>query len=454
VPIRRVSMISFHTCPLASQEGKETGGMNVYVLELSKQLSRMGIAVDAFTRSQDDQQPYIVQVNPLFRVIHIPAGPESPVPKKQLIEYLPEFVANVEKFIAEQRVEYDVMHCHYYLSGLIGVNLNRCREARGEKPLPLLMTFHTLALMKNLVARDELEREEKERIDAEFDLVQRADKIIAPSESDAKYLRFLYQARDGKVEVIPPGVDVENFKPMERAIAKAHLGIDPQDHIILFCGRIEPLKGIDMLLYAMKILIEKNPSLRVCLWIIGGDVSQQPEQWSKELQKLEKLRHILNLTPVVHFAGQQLQENLPYYYNAADVVVMPSHYESFGMAAAEAMACGVPVITTNVAGISSLIDDIHGLLLTSVNNPLLLASQMEALLTNPQKREQISQNVYQKVQDLNWKNIADRVVSVYEDSLIHDSTPHIQTLAHLPSRLGDSQQDGVWRQNPYRRNPA
>ncbi|MBK9748016.1 MAG: glycosyltransferase [Chloroflexi bacterium] len=214
-PIRRVSMISFHTCPLAQQEGKETGGMNVYVYELSRQLSRQGIAVDVFTRSQDSHQPHIVQVDPFFRVIHVPAGPESPVPKKQLIQYLPEFVANYHKFVAEQGVQYDVMHCHYYLSGLIGIEIQK------TTPLPLIMTFHTLALMKNLVARDELELEERPRIDAEFELVRVADAIIAPSESDQRYLQYLLEADLNRVVVIPPGVDLENFKPIDQREARA-----------------------------------------------------------------------------------------------------------------------------------------------------------------------------------------------------------------------------------------
>jgi D-inositol-3-phosphate glycosyltransferase len=215
---------------------------------------------------------------------------------------------------------------------------------------------------------------------------------------------------------------------MARQQAKARLGIPPDEQIILFCGRIEPLKGIDMLLYAMKILVEKNPRLKVCLWIIGGDVSQKPEQWSQELQKLEELRNILGLRTVVNFAGQQPQEVLPDYYNAADVVVMPSHYESFGMVAAEAMACGTPVITTNVAGISSLIDEKHELLLTSVNNPLLLASQMELLLTDEAKRKQISQEVYHKVQDLNWPSITTKIIQLYEAAL--DDTKR-KTVVHL-----------------------
>jgi D-inositol-3-phosphate glycosyltransferase len=414
--LRRIAMLSFHTCPLAAQEGKETGGMNVYVLELSKQLSRCGIQVDAFTRSQDNEQPHIVQVDENFRVIHIPAGPESPVPKKQLIQHLPEFVRNVHQFIRERDIEYDILHCHYYLSGLAGLELV---NLLAERP-PIFMSFHTLALMKNLVARDELEREEKERIDAEFELVRQVDKIIAPSQSDKHYLQYLYQAAEDKVEVIAPGVDLEHFHPMSRETAKAHLNMDTHEQIILFCGRIEPLKGIDMLLYSMKIMVERKPELKVCLWIIGGDISQQPAQWSKELQKLEKLRHLLKLTPVVHFAGQQLQDVLPYYYNAADVLVMPSHYESFGMAAAEAMACGIPIITTNATGISDLISEQEELLLTSVNNPLHLATQMEYLLTHPQAHNSASLEVFKKVQSLSWANIAQQIITHYEASIQHD----------------------------------
>lgn len=416
VPIRSVAMISFHTCPLASQEGKETGGMNVYVLELSKQLSRMGIAVDVFTRSQDDDQPHVVQVDPLFRVIHVPAGPESPVPKKQLGQHVPEFVRNTLAFIAEHDAHYDVMHCHYYLSGLAGLDIVKALAY----PLPITMTFHTLALMKNLVARNDSEYEDVQRVEAEYRLVREVQRIIAPSESDMGYVQYLYQAPEDKVVVIPPGVDLAHFRPVPRDQAKAALGMDTCSSHVLFCGRIEPLKGIDSLLYALKIMRERRPDLGVCLWIIGGDISQPKEQWSKELQKLERLRALLKLDSVVHFAGQQQQDVLPTYYSAADVVVMPSHYESFGMVAAEAMACGTPVITTNVAGISSLIDEKHELLITSVNNPLLLATQIELLLTDTAKRAQISRNVLRKVKDLNWRTIASQIVSVYEETLIHD----------------------------------
>jgi D-inositol-3-phosphate glycosyltransferase len=246
--------------------------------------------------------------------------------------------------------------------------------------------------------------------------VQCADGIIATSESDKSYLQYLYGAGVEKVYAVPPGVDLSLFRAIDQKTARDRIGMATDGQVILFCGRIEPLKGIDALLYAMKMMVEQQSDLDVCLWIIGGDVSQPTEQWSKELQKLERLRHILNLSSLVHFAGQQLQEELPYYYNAADIVVMPSHYESFGMAAAEAMACGVPIITTNVAGISSLIDEEQDLLLTSVNNPLLLAKQMRSLLVDPEKRQQVSEALREKVTRLDWANVARQVVTIYEDA--------------------------------------
>jgi D-inositol-3-phosphate glycosyltransferase len=416
MPLIRVAMLSYHTCPLALQEGKETGGMNVYVLELSKELARQGIYVDAFTRSQDETQPHVVQVTKNFRVIHLPAGPESPVPKKDLSQYVPEFVESYLTFVEKEKLEYDVFHAHYYLSGMAAQQIN----AKTTKQTPIVMSFHTLALMKNLVARNEQEREGQSRVEAELELVKQATHIIAPSQSDKKYLKYFYQAQESKIKVIPPGVDVKRFKPLNQTHAKAKIGISDTDKIILFCGRIEPLKGIDMLLYAVKILLEKNPELDICLWIVGGDVSQEKDQWSKELQRLEQLRHQLQLTAVVHFAGQQSQDSLPYYYNAAEVVVLPSHYESFGMAAAEAMACGVPVITTNVAGISGLLDGHHRNLLASVNNPLLLAAKIEKLLTDPQRRSWLSRELHTLAQTLNWSSVAGQVLEVYKKSLIID----------------------------------
>lgn len=414
-------MVSYHTCPLASEEGKETGGMNVYVLELSRKLAALGHTVDVFTRSQDVENPPIVQVMENFRVIHIPAGPQDNIPKKAMIDYIPEFVENVLDFCRVENLKYDVMHCHYYMSGIAGISLQKSWSTQGYT-VPIISTFHTLALMKNLVARGELEKEDKVRIDAELEIVKASSAVIAPSESDASYLEYLYDANPERTSVIPPGVDTKVFRPIEKSEARSFVQADKDEKIVMFVGRIEPLKGIDMLMYAIKVVNHDNhdnPDLRLKLYIVGGDISQDINLWSAELQKLEQLRKVLRIPEVVKFVGQKQQHELVYYYNAADIVVMPSHYESFGMAALEAMTCGVPVITTNVTGISSLIDERKKALLTSVNNPLLLASQIEHLLTNPKTHAEISAELKEKVVNLGWENVAEQVTEVYESCLNH-----------------------------------
>ena len=410
--MKRIAMISYHTCPLASEEGKETGGMNVYVLELSRELAAMGHDVDMFTRSQDIHNTYVVEIAPRLRLVHLVAGPQAPVSKKEIRPYIPQFIANYHAFCREHAVAHDVIHAHYYLSGLIGLQL---QSEKKEKKLPLVLSFHTLALMKNLVARDIGEKEDTGRIDAEMLLVKQAHHIIAASESDKSYLRYLYDASENLVSAIPPGVNTQLFKPMDMNEAKKHIGISEQDKMILFVGRIEPLKGIDMLMYAMKIVTQRNPRLPVCLCIVGGDVSQPKSSWTRTLRSLDAVRQVLHMSTTVNFVGRQKQETLPYFYNACEMVVMPSHYESFGIAALEAMSCGVPVITTNVAGVSSLIDEKHSSLVTSVNNPLLLATQIEALLHHPEKRQEMGCDIRKNVLDLSWKNIARRVSSVYDN---------------------------------------
>lgn len=407
---KRIAMISYHTCPLASKEGKTTGGLEIYVLELSKALAAQGIEVDIFTRSQDTHDPLIEEIAPNLRLFHLPVGPKERIEKKKLTQYIPEYVDEFMRFTKSRNLKYDILHCHYYMSGLIGLEINK----KSGIKLPLLMYFHTLALMKNLVAHDELEKEEIERIQAEYTLVKEVDLIITPTESEKSYLEYLYLADKNKMVIIPPGVNTNFFKPIDQCEAKKKIGTKKEDKILLFVGRIEPLKGLDMLMYALKVLIMKNPELQVCLWIVGGDISQPQELWSHQLKMLQQLKEVLHLSMRVKFVGLKTQEELPAYYNAAEMVIMPSHYESFGMVTLEAMACGTPVITTNVAGVSQLIDKQHAALITSVNNPLLLASQIKYLLTDDAAHAQISADLRVKAQALSWDTIVTKIIAVYD----------------------------------------
>lgn len=408
---KRIAMISYHTCPLASEEGKETGGMNVYVLQTAKELAKRGFLVDIFTRSQDKDQPHIITVAENLRLLHIKAGPESYIlpdteeNKQNFLTFVPEFVENIKTFQQKENITYDVIDAHYYLSGIAG------RALKDYNNAPLVMTFHTLGLMKNLTARNGLSEAEKERIKQEIQLVKDAESLIAPSSNEKAYLVSLYEAAPEKVSVISPGVDTALFHPMNKTQSKLAVGASPEHKMILFVGRIDPVKGLDTLLYAMRILFAKKPDTNACLWIVGGDVSQEPELWSQELKKLEQLRKLLDLHTTVKFVRQQPQHELPKYYNAADLVVMPSHYESFGLTALEAMACGTPVITTNVTGISELLEESCQKHITTANNPLLLAQTIEDVLTHHHDHE--DRETVEDIKHFDWKYVAEKIGKIF-----------------------------------------
>ncbi|MCL4365730.1 glycosyltransferase [Patescibacteria group bacterium] len=399
--IRKIAVISYHTCPLSDENDAEIGGMNTYVLELSKALTEKGYVIDIYTRCADQDSPNIVNVSSNLRVIHLPTGNPTAISKKELPQFIPEFTANLKKFIMKEKISYELISAHYYLSGLIGL------EIKKRLRIPLVVTFHTLAFMKNLVAKNEDEREGLARVKAELLLTQKADQLIATSEADLEYIHTLYNCPLKKLSVLTPGVDLKLFKPINKSIAKKTTRANLNHRIILFVGRIEALKGIDMLLYAIKILIEKNKKLPICLWIVGGNTDQQ-----KEYKKLEEIRKLLKIRSYVRFIGKKTNQELPFYYNCAEIVLMPSHYESFGIAALEAMACGIPVITTDVAGISGLLDKEHSFLLTSAGNPIRMARKINHLLTNKEEYREMSNKLLSTVRDLSWENIADKFTQI------------------------------------------
>lgn len=397
---KHLAVILYHTCPLSDEVDAEIGGANIYVLELSKALARKGYIIDIFTRSQSEESPRIVQVNENLRVIHVPAGPQEPMSKKAIEFYIPEFLEHFYSFVEKEHITYNTVSCHYFLSGIIGV------EIKKKFHIPLVMTFHTLGLMKNLVARSEEERESNERIETELNLVKESDLILATSETDCEYIQYLYEGDPKKIKVLTPGVNLDLFKPMDKIAAKKAIGAKRDEKMIVFVGRIEPLKGIDVLLYALKILRGTHPDVHVCVWIVGGDISHDADEWPPELKKLSEIREILGIHNSVKFVGRKEPEELPKYYNAADLMVMPSHYESFGITAVESMACGTPVITTDVTGVSRLIDKKHSILITSANNPIGLAQRIGTLLSDKKEYEKITGSLAEKVQDLSWDNTA------------------------------------------------
>ena len=407
---KHIAMLSVHTCPLAMLGGKETGGMNVYVRDLTRELTRRGVYVDVFTRSQNPHLPHVVHsLGETGRVIHIPTGPEEPYSKHKVFDYLPEFVDNVLDFAEREGITYDVIHSHYWLSGWAA------RELRAAWGAPIVQMFHTLGHVKNQIAAPG-EREPQRRVEWETRVVGFADRLVAATPAEEEQLEKLYGADPAKITIIPPGVDLRLFHPHPPEDAKAQLGVKPCDRMLLFVGRIEPLKGIDTLLRAMGLLANECPTWasQICVAIIGGDPNTTENE---EMERLKAIRAELGITDLVTFLGARDQDKLHHYYSAAEAVIMPSHYESFGMVALEAMACGTPVIASEVGGLAYLVRDGKTGFHVPNGDPVALASAIARLVEDPELRDQLGRQAHRYAQHYSWDCIADRMLPLYAKAM-------------------------------------
>lgn len=409
--MNRIAMLSVHTCPLAMLGGKNTGGMNVYVRELSRELGRRGYQVDIFTRCENANLPPIVQMGPQVRVVHICAGPTERQDKHQLYQYLPEFVDGVLDSSKQEGIRYDLIHSHYWLSGWVA------RELQKVWRVPIIQMFHTLGELKHLVARPDEPREHPRRVETERELMRDVDRIVAATARDMEHMLSLYGADRAKIRVIPCGVDLSLFHPHDRARARQAIGIEPETKLVLFVGRMEPLKGIDDLLRAIARILRDHsmPCNEVSLSIIGGSAEDHPDRISSEMARLMRMRDALGLHEMVTFLGAQGQDVLPLYYSAADVVVMPSHYESFGMVALEAMACGTPVVASDVGGLSYTVEDgVTGFLVPD-RDPKALADRICDILNDEVFRDQLGRQALDVARGYSWQNITNAILEVYRE---------------------------------------
>ena len=406
----KIAIISYHTCPLATLGGKDTGGMNVYVRDLTMYLGQLGVHADVFTRSQDEHVPHILHdLGHGNRVVHIPAGPENPRPKQELQDYIKEFSSNILTFAQEKEIRYDLIFSHYWLSGLAALRLKKAWD------VPVAHMFHTLAHLKNKIAASEEEKDGQYRIDGELKVLKGADRIIVATRDEKENLLSLYGAKEKKIKIIPPGVDTAHFYPIPVDEAKEYIGMPRDEKMILFVGRIEPLKGIDTLIRAIAQM-RKADVLSRCphyLYIIGGNPEACGEDANKEMQRLQALCAELDLHDLVLFLGKRDQDSLQYYYSAAEMVVMPSHYESFGMVALEAMACGTPVIATQVGGLQHLVQDGETGFVIPNGDPDALEEKITVLICKEELKDQMSSNSVAYAQTLKWDVIAKKLIKQF-----------------------------------------
>jgi D-inositol-3-phosphate glycosyltransferase len=407
-----VAMLSVHTCPLAALGGKETGGMNVYVREVSRELGRMGVSVDVFTRSQDPSIQRVVRLGERARVIHLAAGAEAPMARERVYDHMDEFVEGVEAWRIAEAIDYDLIHAHYWLSGVAALTLKR------RWSVPVLQMFHTLARLKNRVARSAAELEPLVRVEEETRIVSDADRIVAANVVERAELLRDYGAHASRIATIPCGVDTDLFTPGDRAEARRRLGLDDRP-VILWVGRIAPIKGLDTLLDTVARLREAGRDMR--LLVVGGEADEPTNGHETSLRRRIAA---LGLGESVRFVGPQPQSVLPLYYAAADVTVLPSYYESFGMVALEAMACGSPVIASRVGGLVTTVrDGVTGFLVPD-GDVEALAERIETLVGDPELRWRLGREGVRWAAQHRWPCVAEAVCKEYA-SLESRATAHL-----------------------------
>jgi D-inositol-3-phosphate glycosyltransferase len=401
-----IAMLSVHTSPLDMPgKTKDAGGMNVYMRELARELALQGQRIDIFTRWTNKHTPQIVQVVPGLRVIHIQAGPQDSVAKQDLYQYLPVFVRNIEAFVCKEEGSYDLLHSHYWLSGVAGMEL----AARWD--IPHVTMFHTLGKLKQLANPDKLEP--PLRLEMEQRVMEEVDLIVAATVEERTQIIRGCGASSQRVEVVPCGVDLQLFKPYEDArAARERFGLHPDLPMLLFAGRLDLFKGPDLLLRAASLMREKAQIV-----IAGGSLTGD-----NDLAHLRKLAEDLKIGERVRFLGARPQEELPLLFSAATVTVVPSYHESFGLVAIESLACGTPVVATRAGGLATVVH--HGE--TGFLVPRwagFFAERLDTLLRDSLLYARMCAAARCSVVKYSWMNVATEISGLYD--LLASDTPYL-----------------------------
>jgi D-inositol-3-phosphate glycosyltransferase len=395
--VRRVAVFSMHTSPLAQPGAGDGGGMNVYVRALACALARAGVACDVYTRAEDPSGPPVIEVEPGFRVVHVEAGPRRPVPRFELPGLVDAFIdATAAHLDAGPPVE--VLHGNYWLSGAVAHQLKHRRD------LPMVATFHTLARVKADAGVDD---DPDQRARVEHDVINCADLMLASTEAEREQLVAHYGAVPERVEIVPPCVDHSVFFPDDARVAKDRLGLDGK-RTLLFAGRIQPLKGVGLAVRCLAELRDPN----AILLVVGGPSGPDGDD---ELARVRDLAHELGVAANVHFVAPQPHTRLADFYRAADVCIVPSRSESFGLVALEAAACGTPVVAASVGGLRSLVDDGASGFLVDARDPAAYAVPVAMLLDDPELAAEIGANASARSRRYSWSITAARLRRLYGD---------------------------------------
>ncbi len=391
-----LGIISVHGCPIRQAGIKDVGGMNVYLLETAKRIADFGNKVDIFTRRHDPKDPQIININDNLRLIHIDSGPVD-AEKKELFSYINIFTKKVIKIIEHENNLYDIFSSHYWLSGIVGNDLSK------QFHVPHVTSFHTL----NDLKQKAFPFDEFLPIRSKYEslIAKKVDHIIVWSNHEKKSLISLYNLDPEKISIIPPGVDIKKFQQRDIKFCRNYLNISLDKRIILFVGRLEKLKGIDILIKVMATI----EILNVQLFIVGGEGN------SPEIKRLKDLAIKLNVREKILFLGSIPQDELIYYYGSSDICVLPSYYESFGLAALEAAACGKPVVASRVGGLPSIVIDGKTGYLVNWKCPGPFQEKIEILLNNDLLRKKLGKNARSHTKNLTWDKSTSSIIKLINE---------------------------------------
>ncbi|RIK10474.1 MAG: D-inositol-3-phosphate glycosyltransferase [Acidobacteria bacterium] len=406
--VQRVAVISMHTCPLEQPGTGDSGGLNVYVMSLANALARRGIQSDIFTRKASSLNSPVVMAAPGVRIFHVEAGEADVVEKDRLPLLSPAFIAGVGEALEARSVSYDAVHSHYWMSARAG------KALAGRLGVPHVMTFHSLGQAKNSTLATGDLPEPRHRLLGERRAVDAADHIVASTEAEASMLMNHYGACSRRISVIAPGVDTAIFTPQARGAADSRLGVRNRDgdFTLVIAGRIQPLKGIDIGISALAEL-QKDPHLagRVKLAVVGGPSGPNGEA---ELESLRQLTIRSGLAELVDFKEPVPQRDLAHHYRSADLVVVPSRSESFGLVALEAQASGTPVIASSAGGLPEVIRAGHTGTIVESLAPQAFAQAIGELLLDDEKRAEFGRNAARHAAEFTWGATAEKVLGLYE----------------------------------------
>ncbi|MEO8794376.1 MAG: glycosyltransferase [Daejeonella sp.] len=407
---RKIAVISEHASPLSILGGKDTAGQNVYVAELSKILANSGYEVDIYTRWEDKEQSHITNWRPGVRVINVKAGPVEEIETEKLLPYMPEFRESMLSFINARQIKYDIIHANYWLSALVACQL---KEILG---VPFVVTFHELGHISR-IHNESPDPYLQERISIELDVIKKADQVIAECPQDKLDLMRYYHVPAFKITTIPCGFNPDEFYPVNKTMARKVLNLDQNEYIFLQLGRLDEHKGVDTIIRSLSRLKSLKKSFR--LIVVGGDTVEDNIYSNEEIKRLHNIAVEIGVDHCVSFVGKKSREMLKYYYSAADIFITTPWFETFGITPLEAMACGTPVIGSNVGGIKYSVSDGQTGLLTPSRDPESLAEKISYLLNDEELLNQMKENALTRVNTLfTWSNVVDQMSVLYDKLML------------------------------------